>query len=81
MTFQFAWKDIPPDADSRDCSDCKFCVGYVSAWCINKAACEERGTQLPNAINCEYWEPIMRYRWWHWFDKYVIMVNEREEGS
>jgi hypothetical protein len=42
----------------RACFDCRFCVGYISLWCVNEEAAKARGTKIPGVYNCPYHEPV-----------------------
>lgn len=51
-------KSGQPNAQKRNCFDCKFCKGAVSWWCTNKGAVKDRGTSIPGVNNCPHWEPV-----------------------
>lgn len=46
--------------EEKNCTDCKYLVGYVSWWCKNEKAAEYHGTAIPGFRNCKFWEPCER---------------------
>jgi hypothetical protein len=49
-----------PDAEKKNCYDCRSCKAAVSWWCINKGAVKFRGTAIPGVNNCQFWEPCRK---------------------
>lgn len=49
------YKAVPNDQRMK-CSTCKYLRGYVSWWCENQDAIEDRNSALPTAINCPHWD-------------------------
>ena len=41
----------------RSCYNCAWIVAYVSLWCSNDDAIEDRGTRIPGCIHCPHWSP------------------------
>lgn len=44
------------DSEKRECYDCKHMQAAVSWWCVSEEAKEYRGTGLPSAEGCKFWE-------------------------
>ena len=51
-----------PDSDKKSCVDCRHLKGAMRWWCMNEEARKERGTLIPGTINCDFWEPILPYK-------------------
>lgn len=55
MSVQNYCDDDGPTGDKR-CFDCFWLVGYVSWWCTNDEAIEQRGTSIPGVHSCSFWK-------------------------
>lgn len=70
-------KSAEPDIEKRSCFDCKHCKAAVSWWCYNQEAVIHRGTALPTAFQCKYWEPVRTFKettWWERFWKDFMYI-------
>ena len=47
--------------EKKSCADCAHIVAAMSLYCGNIAATSARGTSIPGAIKCPYWEPNFDY--------------------
>ncbi len=46
-----------PDVKTRRCYDCIHHRAHVTWWCFNPDAVRERGSRIPGAIGCSFWDP------------------------
>ena len=60
-----------PDSDRRECIDCRHLKGAVTLWCMSDEAADRRGTRDPSARQCQEWEGMKPWRWWHFFAGYL----------
>jgi len=43
--------------ERRYCYDCRYLRGFMHPGCVDEEAQQYRGTDLPEAIHCTFWEP------------------------